>query len=64
VKSLKYTLKNRPNPKTDYVSVKTEKWFEGFEKELREILDIYKGKHYDTGFGKGREMLIKEILGE
>jgi len=50
---MKFNLKNRPKAKYPHNST-TEKWFRGFEKELRE---------YKKQFVSAQEM-IKEILGE
>ena len=57
---MKFNLKNRPIHKgyagtTREFIVDQEKWFEAFEKELRELL----GVHYEDS-----DDLIKEILGE
>jgi hypothetical protein len=66
---LKYNLKNRPKAKYPHNSI-TEKWFRGFEAELRaektalekrmanEQLGLAKA-HFD-----GRWSFIKELLGE
>lgn len=58
---MKYNLKNRPKS-FDYSWKKTkefEDWFEGFEKELREML-----KFDDVLYGVTGAEVIKEILGE
>jgi len=57
---MKFNLKNRPRHKgytatTREFVADEEKWFEGFEKELRELL----GVHYEDS-----DDLIREILGE
>jgi len=58
---LKYNLKNRP---TCYIDLKkegdVEAWFEGFERELREMFKPREGK--DPMFLGSQ--LKKEILGE
>lgn len=65
-KAMKFNLKNRPSWLDGTVKMKSyEEWFEGFEKELREIL-----KEYYAFFrgGKARfrtsDELVKEILGD
>ena len=69
---MKYNLKNRPKIIAEahgwdcYEDDKIEKWFEGFEEELREIDDSWKKNklniHPDI-VGYVRHA-IKEILGE
>jgi hypothetical protein len=55
---IKFTLKNRP--KTLFAESSFAKWFEGFEKELRErIAQLEKTDR--TAYGKA---ILKEILGE
>ena len=56
--TVKFNLKNRPHCYLDDID-KFDEWFEGFEKELREIIS---GKKQPEGtFAKG---MCKEILGE
>lgn len=71
---MKFNLKNRPKPFEDdtkvaneYVAIeiylgKLEKWFEGFEKELQELLRYYADieEMHSTQFACDA---IKEILG-
>ena len=66
---MRYNLENRPKPIDDRPTIEELKyveWFEGFEKELREILRVMKenqkvvdGQYYD-----GRTMTVREILGD
>jgi len=62
VGDMKYTLKNRPkwiaDPTTN--EQEAERWFEGFEKELRDNLDVPSTTPYIQGWNDA----IKEILGE
>jgi len=65
---LKYNLKNRPkicHGNIDYLDEETEcqKWFEGFEAELREQLRQLMERPSDTWIVAERR-LIKKILGE
>lgn len=56
---MKFNLKNRPVSWIDNEDSATRKWFEGFEKELREIID---GCH---ALSAGTKLYLKkEILDE
>jgi len=59
---MKFNLKNRPNPHDYQYRKKVKEWFEGFEKELREILDDLKECPTEHEFLM--MSFIKEILGE
>jgi len=75
---MKFNLKNRPKkPEVEFKKgwqhvaevlgdhyVETKKWFEGFEKEIREIKKIVDAYKFDKKFMEGRSQTIKEILGE
>ena len=66
---MKFNLKNRP--RTDVrpqhaqteIEIQIEKWFEDFEKELREIRKSARNLSLDEGSDVVPD-LIKEILGE
>lgn len=64
---MRFNLKNRPKAEEDlFIKDKIWKeWFEGFEKELREILNEYYA--FFRG-GKARfrtaDELVKELLGD
>ena len=68
---MKYNLKNRPK---EWISVlenggyskhyiKTEKWFEEFQKELQEIMPSYERATINP-YDNEKRRIIKEILGE
>ena len=66
---MKFNLKNRPKYDKNsrlfsHIGQNFEKWFEGFEAELREIeKKLHNGFMSDDAFGYAHT-LIKEILGE
>ena len=66
---MKFNLKNRPK-RTEcrcWVCLNNVKWFEGFEKELREIIsqqDSALKKVPKKMRAKGHSVNIEEILGE
>lgn len=57
---MKNNLKNKP--KGCHYDAECEEWFEGFEKELRGILEDLRGEDYMEVFREADR--IKEILGE
>jgi len=64
---MKFNLKNRPmiimgSGKWFYDSNEVNEWFEGFEKELKELEKIY--AESDSHSAAGKYGLIKEILGK
>ena len=66
---MKYNLKNRPkkfNAGSFDVALPPEinDWFKGFEKELRQILDVYAPMENIGAYSRGKAQLIREILGE
>lgn len=71
--NMKFNLKNRPGKMLgDFILSKSqEKWFEGFEKELREKLDNIPNYRETTiqdslvnALNDQSKKVIKEILGE
>ncbi len=63
---MKFNLKNRPKLSDEY-NTWTERWFEGFEKELREEIRKIEVQNDDVGHkamkNKFHDLLLK-ILGE
>jgi hypothetical protein len=64
---MKFNLKNRPKHEGFGLLGEYEKWFEGFEKELRKWYDseplIFKDRKTREIY-KWQKIIIKEILGE
>ena len=68
---------NMKKPDKDYDRIEVTDWFEGFEKELRKILDA-ENQNYDTveamkdcgereellAYSRGKIKILKHILGE
>ena len=63
---MKHNLKNRPKYGDEgYRHVVYEKWFEGFEKELRKSLQVFIDEHAWSECSEfSVKETIKEILGE
>ena len=60
---MKYNLKNRPKAKYGELYMEyVEEWFEGFEKELRDTLELT--GDFESSRARGRSDLRREILGD
>ena len=61
---MKYTLKNRPTIDAATIEpwILVEAWFEGFEKELRDMEKAQ--KEYCARYGGSPTLPIREVLGE
>jgi len=62
---MKYNLKNRPkiDSRTRVNQIQMQEWFEGFEAELRQMLDSKEDVQGQPILAV-RRFLIKEILGD
>ena len=62
---MKYNLKNRPHSRIRHVYLlEFEEWFEGFQKELRQILEECKTTDKYDYDNETYESCVREILGE
>ena len=60
---MKFNLKNRPREGVDFSDAfhDIEEWFEGFEKELSQLLED--SKKFGDDYNWGQRVILQEILG-